>query len=384
MSSPRNGDQSDRIPLVVLLGAGASKNAGLPLATELTLHLQSELDNRGDRRLLEALGLILGALAFRNGIRGVSTSVTHDIEAVLRVAQQLSKRNDQPLSTFVGSWHPALEQLAPNGEGVVFESLVSTAYEVLKDRLQTPDKPTKFKYLADVWDLTRAFDSDEPPPVFSLNYDLLVEEALKHKGKEFTTGFLNGLWTPSQFKVDGTLKLYKLHGSIGWVRDRLTSLLYDREAALNRDDVSFESPDTPDELIFGTDNKLKAVNPFLWMFYAFDDAVSRADFIVTIGYGFGDEHVNQIISQGLARDEAKRLLVVGPGLNMDKLDIAPGMSTMPTRTHFIEHDAKKALTDEESIRSTLTDLRTQASTEDPFLEESSVQEESLSGDTPIQ
>lgn len=373
-TAPANAD-SDRLPLVVLLGAGASKNAGLPLATELTQHLQTELQNRGDRRLSEALGLILGALAFRNGIRGVSTNVTHDIEAVLRVAQQLAKRNDQPLSTFVGSWHPALEQLAPNGEGIVFESLVSTAYEVLRERLQTPEAKTKFKYLADVWDLTRAFGSDIPPPVFSLNYDLLVEEALKHKGKAFTTGFSNGLWNPAQFKSTDCLKLYKLHGSIGWVRDRLTSLLYDREAALGRDDVSFESPDTPDELIFGTDNKLKAVNPFLWMFYAFDDTVSRADFIVTIGYGFGDEHVNQIISQGLARDEGKRLVVVGPSLNIEKLEESPGMATMPTRTHFIEHDAKKALTDEESIRNTLTELMTQATSEDPFSEAPSDNEE---------
>ena len=360
--------KSKRIPLIVLLGAGASKNAGLPLANELTEHLQAKLENLGDRRLLEALGLILGAMAFRNGIRGKSTGVTHNIEAVLRVAEQLSKRNDQPLSTFVGSWHPALEQLAPNGEGVVFESLVSTAYEVLQDKLQTPDKPTKFKYLADVWELTRAFDSDEPPPIFSLNYDLLVEKAFEHKGKPITTGFFKGLWTPGEFDKTDTLKLYKLHGSLGWVRDPLTSLLYDRNAALLREDISFESPDTPDELIFGTDNKLKAVNPFLWLFHVFDDAVAQADFVATIGYGFGDEHVNQIISQGLARDETKRLVVVGPSLNIGILETAPGMATMPTRTHFIEHDAKKALTDEESIRAKLTELRSQASTEDPFAE----------------
>lgn len=366
-------DQSEnhkqRIPLVVLLGAGASKNAGLPLATELTTHLRDDLAKRGDRRLVEALGLILGGLAFRSGIQGFSTTQTHDIEAVLRVAQQLSKRNEQPLAAFVGSWHPALEQLAPNGEGVVFESLVSTAYEVLRDRLQIPDKPTKFKYLADVWELSRAFDSDEPPPVFTLNYDLLLESALAHKGQSFTTGFADGIWNHSEFERTGCLKLYKLHGSLGWVRDPDTSLLYDKDKALHREDVSFESPDTPDELIFGTDNKLKAVNPYLWLFYAFDELVSNCDFIVTIGYGFGDEHVNQIISQGLARDESKRLLVVGPGLSIEHLELAPGMSTMPTRTFFIDHDAKKALSDEESIRSKLKELTVQASTEDPFADE---------------
>lgn len=352
--------------IVVLLGAGASKNAGLPLAAELTTHLQEELIVRGDRRLTEALGLILGGLAFRSGVKGLSTTTTHDIEAVLRVAQQLSNRNDQPLAAFVGSWHPALEQLAPNGDGVVFESLIGAAYEVLRDRLQTPDKPTKFKYLADVWDITRALDSDEPPPVFTLNYDLLLEQALEHKGKPFTTGFADGLWSNAEFDAPARLKLYKLHGSLGWVRDPLTSLLYDREKALHREDVSFESPDTLDELIFGTDNKLKALNPHLWMFNAFDAAVSESEFIVTIGYGFGDEHVNQIVSQGLARDESKKLLVVGPGLSLERLEAAPGMATMPTRTHFIDQDAKKALTDDESIRNKLKELTAKAASEDPF------------------
>lgn len=359
-------NDSQRIPLVVLLGAGASKNAGLPLATELTTHLRDDLAGRGDRRLVEALGLILGGLAFRSGIQGLSTTFTHDIEAVLRIAQQLSKRNEQPLAPFVGSWHPALEQLAPNGEGVVFESLVATAYEVLREKLQIPAEPTKYKYLADVWELSRAFNSDEPPPVFTLNYDLLLESALAHKGQAFTTGFSDGIWDHHEFGKAGCLRLYKLHGSLGWVRDNDTSLLYDKEKALLRDDVSFESPDTPDELIFGTDNKLKAVNPYLWMFYAFDELVSNCDFIVTIGYGFGDEHINQIVSQGLARDESKRLLVVGPGLSIEHLEHAPGMSTMPTRTYFIDHDAKKALSDEESIRSKLKELTAKASTEDPF------------------
>lgn len=364
-----DSDQSPEVPrLVVLLGAGASRDAGLPLAAELTSLLERELKTRGDRRLQEAMGLILGGLAFRNGVNCLPTTQEHDIEAVLRVAQQLSNRNSQPLAAFVGSWHPALEQLAPNGEGVVFDGLIGAAFDVLRTKLQTPDRPTTYKYLADVWELTRAFDSEDPPVVFTLNYDLLLEQALEHKGKPFTTGFREGLWEPSEFGSQGKLNLFKLHGSLGWVREPGTSLLYDRDKALHREDVSFESPDTLDELIFGTDNKLKAANPYLWMFNEFDREISSAEYIVTIGYGFGDEHVNQIISQGLARFESKKLLVVGPNLNLQLLGAAPGMLVMPTRTHFIDQTAKKALTDEESIRSKLKSLSEESAAEDPFAE----------------
>ena len=40
--------------------------------------------------------------------------------------------------------------------------------------------------------------------------------------------------------------------------------------------------------------------------------------IVAIGYGFGDNHIDKILSQALSNDNARRLLVVSNCTNVDK------------------------------------------------------------------
>lgn len=353
--------------IVALLGAGASKDADLPLALELTDKLAQHLEERGDSAALDALNLIIGGLAFQGKVYGDRKGPQRDIEAVLRVAQQLARRNDHPLATYVGSWHPALERLAPNGQGVVFESLTDIAEDVIRDCLQTPTTKSKFKYLEELWELGFDIGEQLPPTVFTLNYDLLLESALQHQNRQFTTGFSDGVWNGTEFDDASRMRIYKLHGSFGWFRHEQTGVLYDRDKALERLDITFESSGTRDEVIFATDNKLKALQPFLWMFNEFDGAVGKCRFIVTVGYGYNDEHINEILSNGMSADEARHLVVVGPGLNESVLDRAAGFSLKPLRTHFIAKGAKDTLQGD-LVRKKLAEIASQTTTDDPFAE----------------
>lgn len=354
--------------VVVLLGAGASKDAGLPLALELTGELAKYLQERGDSAALEALNLIIGGLSFQGKVYGEGRAPQHDIETVLRVAQQLARRNEQPLATYVGSWHPALERLAPNGEGVVFESLTDIAEEVIHDCLRAPEVKSKFKYLEELWEIGFDIGERNPPRVFTLNYDLLLELALEHHDRGFTTGFSDGVWSSVEFDEPARMRIYKLHGSFGWFRHEQTGVLYDRDKALDRVDITFESAGTRDEVIFATDNKLRALQPFLWMFNEFDNSVASCRFVVTVGYGFNDEHINQIISNGMSVDESRHLIVVGPGLTEAILDKAPGFSIKPQRTHFILKGAKETLQGD-LVRKKLAEITSLTATEDPFTDQ---------------
>jgi len=314
------------------------------------------------------LGFILGGIAFRRGTDGLRINHTPDIETVLRVAQQLEERDRHPLASYVASWHSALERLSPGGNGVIFRRLMERARSILKDKLKVPDDPVRHKYLADVWKLGRPLGCAAPPTVFTLNYDLCLESALDYENKQYTTGFNDGLWTPSEFAASDRLRVYKLHGSFGWVRHPQNGFIYDRDRALQRSDIDILSADTPDELIFGTENKLKALQPFLWMVYRFYEAAIAARYIIAIGYGFNDEYINQIIGQGMASDPTKRLIVVGPGLDQSKIESAPGMSMFiyPSRTVFLSEGAKRALNELDTIVKKLTDLEAATQTTDPF------------------
>jgi hypothetical protein len=64
------------------------------------------------------------------------------------------------------------------------------------------------------------------------------------------------------------------------------------------------------EVIFGREFKLEAADPYLFFAYKFRDLSLEAKLVVTIGYGFGDGHINKMLTQSLRDDAERRILVV--------------------------------------------------------------------------
>lgn len=338
------------------------------MSKDLTNKLRDAIQAPDDGDLRRALGLIIGSIAFRQGADGYPINGSVDIEKVLQIAYMLEHRMVNPLSGFVASWHSALESLAPNGNGVVFRALGQRARQFLSNALQTPKEPITVKYLAGLWKLGRLWQSGPtwvPPTVFTLNYDRCLETALSYEGHSYTTGFLQGVWATTEFQRNDCLRLYKLHGSFGWVRDPQNQLLYDRDQAITRSDVDFQTPETEDELIFATENKLQAIQPFLWMVHQFSEYLTSSKYIVTVGYGYADSYINQLIGQAMATDPSKRLLVVDPFMDQEGLE-ARGLIHYPERTVFIREGAKQALSEADTVYGHLRRLENSAREEAPF------------------
>jgi hypothetical protein len=97
--------------------------------------------------------------------------------------------------------------------------------------------------------------------------------------------------------------LYKLHGSINWKRNADTKKLFSVRQ------IETVDPDKM-EVIFGRDFKLEAGDPYLFFLYKFRDFTLLAKRIVAIGYGFGDGHINKMLTQSLRNDSQRRLLVI--------------------------------------------------------------------------
>jgi hypothetical protein len=96
--------------------------------------------------------------------------------------------------------------------------------------------------------------------------------------------------------------LYKLHGSVTWKRDPTRTLICLEQTE--------SIPPESMELIFGRDFKLEAADPYLFYTYELRKYSLETRLIVCIGYGFGDAHINKILTQALERDEARRLLAI--------------------------------------------------------------------------
>lgn len=134
MHSPANVAMSESTSCreVVLLGAGASVDAGVPTSAALTTNLvecvrqqgnvsgaaealeyvRSALQAHNSRLALETA--LSGPAAYRSDASGGASSYganTVDVETLLRALDQLARRNTLELRPFISSWDPTVQQL---------------------------------------------------------------------------------------------------------------------------------------------------------------------------------------------------------------------------------------------------------------------------------
>jgi hypothetical protein len=95
----------------ILLGAGASAEAGVPVATEMTKQLH-DLSTQGIMEVdVEILRFVAAGILFRKGARGDSPFGGVDIEELLNALSLLADRDELEVTAFVGAWHPRVDAL---------------------------------------------------------------------------------------------------------------------------------------------------------------------------------------------------------------------------------------------------------------------------------
>lgn len=292
---------------ILLLGAGASFDAGLPMAFGMTDLFKESVLEQGDKDLTGALSLVLGGIHFLRGLRGVYPEVSINIEEVAATLDALRTRHTHQLSPFVGSWNETVRRYGAVGESGrdCLGEVNNLLREKINEWLTTPEIG-KIRYFQALQDFVREFDNID---IFTLNYDLCVETAIDQCGVKFTCGFTSHGWDTNEFRRgDVQVRLYKQHGSLDWYRDDEDQMIY--SARIPPED-RVPAAGYTSLLIFGTNNKLEALDPFLYLSHIFSESVKTTKVLVVIGYGFGDEYINKIIRQGFARDSRKRMVVVG-------------------------------------------------------------------------
>jgi len=165
------------------------------------------------------------------------------------------------------------------------------------------------------------------PWVFTTNYDLFSETAMDRRGIPYCNGFIGSIersFNPTVFRyslaeqlditsrkwsaVDSFVYLCKLHGSVNWVEEGKT-LFPIREMQI--------PPDNQDTrvLIYPTPAKQNAsfASPYSDLFREFQGRIVRdQSVLVTVGYSFGDEHINNIIFQALTVPNFRLIAFLDP------------------------------------------------------------------------
>ena len=296
--------------IIFLLGAGASAEAGIPTSGEMIRRIEMLLNENEEWCAYEKLyNHIKSSIHYAAGLNGLfNEAVPYNIETLVNTLYELERNEQHPLYPFIASWNSRLLALA----GPDFKKVRDFRGLILDQLKQwmSPDDVSKADYYQGFKRLQEKLNF--PLRIFSLNYDLCVER-LHCDEFRVETGF-GGFgpqfpWDWERFEEGGIgpeppqVYLYKLHGSINWKRDHDTKQLFRVEQIAGIDAKSME-------LIFGRDFKLEAADPYLFYLYAFREASLNARLIVLIGYGLGDSHINNMLTQALRDDKERRLLLI--------------------------------------------------------------------------
>jgi hypothetical protein len=317
---------------VVLLGAGASRDAGLPTSAGLLTALRDKFDSEQANAFYDFLA---AGVALRNASERASgrLSISPNVEDVANALDALIDRQRSDVAPFVASWHPLLSSgglpstipfVATNEVSTILQqkfleasngqidtiktdwfelaSRLISAFnqprlsdDILKKlRVRLPVEVLKLlsvplgadlSYLAQLQGFT---DGGTALPIATLNYDLTLESALKAAGYTYSDGlegWING--SVDIFPASCDIHIYKLHGSADWEHNEAQS--YRRSV----DDMQSYQP----AIIFGGRNKLTVRGPYLDMLWRWRHALEVASVLIIAGYSFADDHLNGLIVQ---------------------------------------------------------------------------------------
>ena len=174
--------------------------------------------------------------------------------------------------------------------------------------------------------------------IFTTNYDLYSERAMDSLGINFMNGFTGGLskfFNPSIFNhilaekmdlsqsklsaVDNLFYLYKLHGSVNWIEEELESKLFKVKELQTIDYKALRDEETI--MIHPTPLKYNASlgSPYSDLFREFQKKLMQTNnILVTVGYSFSDEHLNNLIFQAFTIPSF-RLVVLGKPETSNKI-----------------------------------------------------------------
>lgn len=300
----------ERNNILFLLGAGASRDAGIPVSVQM-VNMVNDLvkEDKSWQPYRDLYHYLRSSIQYADGIMG-DIYPTFNIEKLIIVMSEIEKKERNPIYPFIGAWNNRLLDLA----GTRFENITALRELITKELVSNWVNPSIYrnaKYYDGFKNLVfGGAGLGFNVKVFSLNYDLCFEKIVGLENIELGFDEDTSEWSYNNFsRIDADDKaytLYKLHGSLDWFNDSETHKLMKADGT-TREPV----------LIFGVSNKLRAIDPYLFYIYEFRKYCFLSDLrlIVCIGYSFSDDHINDIIAQALKNNSQARVLATVYGAN---------------------------------------------------------------------
>jgi hypothetical protein len=351
-----------------LLGAGASygldkdNRTGCKTSREMLEALEEKLANPEINNLsdpqAEAFRFVISSLEYHNKWRSLightPFSFQPNIEELALVIRKIKNRENFLPYPITGNWADKLillekqhKEQSNNDEELfeLIEVLLKSNYvtEWLKIKSDSLD------YLYPIVEIMGQQSLKDPIEMFTLNYDRTIEEAMAKAEIKPYTGFVSGEWRGMKIRdVEDDfdkLNLYKLHGSLDWVRLKDDGSVR-QNANLTEEQKEDIDPSHNPYLVFGHGSKTFSFDPFFDLVTSFKEKLRERRYILTIGYSFFDPYINNLIIEAINTDPLKKIIIVNPNwgpklpapdpdLVFDEYKVNNGQSVSPEITEYI-------------------------------------------------
>lgn len=151
-----------------------------------------------------------------------------------------------------------------------------------------------------------------PVDIFTLNYDLVLDSLLEFASRSGVTAYDGFTANRSKFDTAGycdpdvMLRLYRLHGSLSWVRVG-SAIINQRHCARTSVPHIYIPPGFK-----GDPNVKDHGGPIVRAHEDFDTALKKAARCIVIGYSFRDPHINKKFESAFHLNGQLKVLVVDP------------------------------------------------------------------------
>jgi len=328
-----------------LIGAGFSSGAGCLTSVQMFEDLKKKIFDEGSHILSpiqkEALKFLISCLKYHSEWRTMETEnnfkFDSNIEELALLIRRVRNRENFFPYPITGNWADKLVQLESNylneseGNGNLFDSLELILKKLLKDEWLSTSGRGNLDYLKPLMEFLKAYSDEQfRLDIFSLNYDTVIEQFFETEGEIPWRGFSNGHWLniepDKENDPNARINLYKLHGSVDWVRltDMDTWEAPKLENADKDDEEKIELLENIEEkhnpyIVFGQGSKSFSVEPFFSIIHHFNKSLKSSDkrYFFVIGYSFFDPYINNLLFNAIRG--FKKLVIVNPCFAPDSI-----------------------------------------------------------------
>ncbi|MBK8243423.1 MAG: SIR2 family protein [Saprospiraceae bacterium] len=316
-------------------GAGASYDSGCKLSSGMLEDLKRKISSSDNETFnkpeKEALKFLLSCLEYHSEWRTLETSenfkFTPNIEELALLIRRVKNRENFLPYPITGNWADKLVLLESEFDSLPesdkqADTLFGSLDRIIKSRLLREWlEPSNLEFLNPLKEFFQSYPSTNfRMDIFSLNNDMVLEKYFTDNQINPWRGFVSGEWRgfeeeniPEDY---GRINLYKLHGSLDWVR--LDSGEFKEKDKLVPEDEQYIEQEHNPYVIFGQGTKTFSVEPFFSLLQQFQKKLKEKSYIFVIGYSFFDPYINNLLIKAVNGD-SKKLIIINPFFGPEKL-----------------------------------------------------------------